>query len=128
MKRRIGLTFIMTCLFWVYTMALGIFVVGPTANPDVQPPSEEYTRVAVTRPPSSGIYSYGGSITLRSESGETDAIESSLLYPVAFYFVKKGTYVVDKISINCDYVVCNNIQLTKGSVVTFTNGGYVSFY
>lgn len=102
-------------------------IYGPVTDPNFTYDDPSCTRVAVYGPTDPSLY--GGSVTFESEDGETFSLYTNTTYFITwFFFIKKGTYKVTSISTNCNRIMCNGKEIKIGSVISFTNGGYLGFF
>lgn len=108
------------CLF--ATISISAQVLGPNPMYDNQPVPSGYSKIVVFSTPS---YS-GGGITL-TENGSNIYLYGSVTYmSIWYYLVPSGIYSVSNISSGYKAIV-NAQQVSIGSSVDFTSGGYIDF-
>jgi hypothetical protein len=108
------------CLFAV--ISISAQVLGPHPMYDNQPVPSGYSKIVVFSTPS---YT-GGEIYLTNKDSSIDLHGSVTYMSIWYYFVPSGIYSVSYISSRYKAIV-NAQQVSIGSSVDFTLGGYIEF-
>lgn len=111
------------CIFCLFaTISISAQILGPHPMYYNQPVPSGYSKIVVFSTPS---YT-GGAITL-TENGSSISLYGSVTYmSIWYFFVPSGIYSVKSISSGYKAIV-NAEQVSIGSSVDFTLGGYIEF-